>query len=259
MHPVPRGIVVGALLAALAAGCGGGEPAPAADSPRADGKRVDTATAGRIAGAVEFDGTAPANPTIQMASDPICARENAAGASLETILVVNGGLENVFVYVKDGLDGYAFDAPVEPVRLDQKGCRYVPHVFGMRVGQPLEIINSDATFHNVHAMPNVNQEFNVGQPNQGMKNVKRFTAREVMVRVKCDVHAWMHAYAGVLDHPYFAVTANGGTFEIPNLPPGTYTIEAWHEKLGTQTQTVTLAARESRDVAFTYSAAGTRP
>jgi hypothetical protein len=252
-------MVFGALLAALGAGCGGGEPPPAATTPRADAKRVDPATAGRLAGVVTFDGNAPANSPIRMNADPVCARENAAGAVAETILVSNGGLANAFVYVKDGLDGYAFEAPSAAVTLDQKGCRYVPHVFGLRVGQPLEIRNSDATFHNVHALPNVNQEFNVGQPNQGMKNVKTFTAREVMVRVKCDVHAWMQAYAGVLDHPYFAVTASGGAFEIPNLPPGTYTIEAWHEQLGTQTRTVTLAAKESREVGFTYTAAGPRP
>lgn len=194
-----------------------------------------------------------------MAADPVCQRENP-DAVAETVVVSDGGLQNVFVYVKDGLNGYAFDTPTEPARLDQKGCRYVPHVLGLRAGQPIEIANSDPTFHNVHALPAVNREFNVGQPSQGMRDVRTFTAPEVMVRVKCDVHAWMHAYVGVVDHPYFAVTADGGTFSLEHVPAGTYTIEAWHEKLGTQTQTVTLGETESKDIAFTFaSAAGTLP
>ena len=138
--------------------------------------------------------------------------------------------------------------------LDQKGCHYSPHVFGLRTGQPLEILNSDQTLHNVNAMAQVNQAFNMGQAMQGMKSQKTFTKPEVMVRIKCDVHGWMNAYAGVLSHPYFAVTANGGAFELKDLPPGTYTIEAWHEKLGTQTQSVTLGAKETKTVGFAFKA-----
>lgn len=262
MRPTSFGAGVAIAVAAsiVTAACGGSEPAPAANVPRMDAKRVDPSKAGRVAGRVRFEGQPPENAAIRMASDPICHRENKAGAIFETFVVVDGGLDNVFVHVKDGLGDYAFDAPAEPVRLDQKGCRYTPHVFGLQVGQPLEISNSDATFHNVHAMPSVNREFNVGQANQGMKNVKAFTAREVMIPFKCDVHAWMHAYAGVVDHPYFAVTTEGGKFELPNVPAGTYTIEAWHEKLGSLTQNVTLSDRETREVTFTYaSPAGTRP
>ena len=118
----------------------------------------------------------------------------------------------------------------------------------MRVGQPLEIVNSDPTLHNIHALPKGNTEFNNGQPIQGMKMTHTFTAKEVMVPFKCDVHGWMNAYVGVLDHPYFAVTGKDGKFELKTLPPGTYTIEAWHEKLGTQTQSVTLGAKETKDV-----------
>ena len=125
----------------------------------------------------------------------------------------------------------------------------------MRVGQPLEIVNSDPTLHNIHAMPKANAEFNNGQPIQGMKTTHTFTAKEVMVPFKCDVHGWMNAYVGVLDHPYFAVTDKDGKFELKGLPPGTYTIEAWHEKLGTQTQSVTIGAKETKDVTFTFKAA----
>lgn len=238
----------------LAGGCGGSEPAPVAQTPPADAKRVDVATAGSVSGRVTFEGPAPENPSVKLDSDPACAREHPNGLRLDTVLVTDGGLENVFVYVKDGLGNYYFETPTTPVTLDQKGCNYTPHVFGVRTGQPIEIVNSDATLHNVNAAAKVNQGFNLGQPIQGMKNAKVFTAPEVMVRIKCDVHSWMSAYAGVLPHPYFAVTANGGAFELEDLPPGTYTIEAWHEKLGTETQSVTLGEKEAKTITFAFRA-----
>jgi plastocyanin len=214
--------------------------------------RVDPAKAGTLTGRVLFDGPAPVNPPIKMTADPACLKANPNGATAETFMVADGGLDNVFVYVKDGLGNYYFEVPKEPVKMDQNGCRYAPHVFGIRVGQPLEIVNSDSTMHNVHAMPQANQEFNFAQQIAGMKSQKTFTAKEVMVRFKCDVHGWMSAYAGVLDHPYFAVTAKGGRFELKDLPAGTYTIEAWHERLGTQSQQVTIGEKETKDVSFTY-------
>jgi hypothetical protein len=125
-------------------------------------------------------------------------------------------------------------------------------VFGVRVGQPLEIVNSDPTLHNIHAIPTGNQEFNTGQPIQGMKFTHTFTSPEVMVPFKCDVHGWMNAYAGVVAHPYFAVTGADGTFSLNKLPAGTYTVEAWHEKLGTQTQSITLGEKQTSDIAFTF-------
>ncbi len=161
----------------------------------------------------------------------------------------------MFVYVKDGLGNkYIFDTPTEPVTLNQKGCHYVPHVLGVRATQPLEIVNSDNTMHNVHGMPQTNREFNFGQPLAGVKNSVTFTTPEVLIPFKCDVHSWMNAYIGVVDHPYFAVTANGGKFELRAIPPGTYTIEAVHEKLGRQAQTVTLGEKDSKDVTFTFKA-----
>lgn len=245
--------VAAPLAAALfLAGCGGGAPAPVAQTPPPDAKRVDDAKAGIVLGRVTFDGVVPENAPVKLDSDPACVRDHPNGLKLDTILVTNGGLDNVFVYVKDGLGNYYFDTPTDAVTLDQKGCHYSPHVLGVRTGQPLEIVNSDATLHNVNAMAKVNQGFNMGQAIQGMKNAKVFTAPEVMVRIKCDVHAWMTAYAGVVSHPYFAVTAGGGAFELKNLPAGTYTIEAWHEKLGTQTQTVTVGAKESKSISFTF-------
>jgi plastocyanin len=256
MHLSHLRVLAAIVVAATASGCGGSQPAaPAARTPPPNARRVDAATAGTLGGRVLFDGPAPQNPPIKMSADPVCIRANPNGATFETFAVHDGGLDNVFVYVKDGLDNYYFDAPTDAVKLDQQGCKYSPHVFGIRVGQPLEIVNSDSTLHNVHAMPQANQEFNFPQQIQGMKNQKTFTTREVMVPFKCDVHGWMGAYVGVLDHPYFAVTSGGGRFELKNLPAGTYTIEAWHERLGPMTQKVTIGEKETKDVSFTYKPA----
>jgi len=253
---VNRALKVGGFIAVAvalaAAGCGGGQPP--APAPAADAKRVDPATAGSVSGKVSFEGTAPAPAAIKLESDPACVREHPNGMTADSVVVSNGGLDNVFVYVKDGLGNYAFDAPAGPVKLDQKGCRYTPHVFGVRTGQPIEISNSDQTMHNVHGGGTANRQFNYSQALQGMKNTTTFTAPEVMVRFKCNVHGWMEAYAGVLPHPYFAVTA-GGAFELNDLPAGTYTIEAWHEKFGTQTQSVTVAPKEAKTLTFTFKAA----
>lgn len=244
---------VGSLALALATSCSG-QSQPQRSAPP-DAKRVDESKAGRISGRVTIEGPVPQEVPIKLASDHVCLRDNKDGLPLETFVVDKGGLNNVFVYVKEGLGNYYFDTPAEAVKLDQQGCRYRPHVFGARTGQPIEISNSDPTLHNVSATATVNRGFNFSQPMQGLRNTQTFTAPEVMVRFKCDVHGWMSAYAGVLDHPYFAVTADGGRFELKNVPAGTYTIEAWHEKLGTQTQAVTLGEKESKDVAFTFKSA----
>jgi len=256
------GIVGVAVLAASVAACGGGQQTsstsaqPAAPAGTPAGQKVDTATAGDVKGTVMLDGTAPTNQPIKMNADPVCVKENKNPQFQETYMVGSDGksLANVFVYVKDGLGNYVYDQPSEIAKIDQKECRYHPHVFGMRVGQTLEIVNSDPTLHNIHALPKGNQEFNTGQPIKGMKTNHTFTAKEVMVPFKCDVHGWMNAYVGVLDHPYYAVTGNDGAFSLKSLPPGTYTIEAWHEKLGATTQSVTLGAKETKEVNFTFKA-----
>ncbi|MBI2828354.1 MAG: hypothetical protein HYX77_03660 [Acidobacteria bacterium] len=233
------------MAAALAVGA-----APAATAPIAN--PVDAATAGNAAGRITFEGTPPKPAVVRMDSDPNCVRPGAT-ATDETVVVGDGGaLQNVFVYVKDGLGGLRFPVPSTPILLDQKGCHYVPHVFGAQVDQSLEIVNSDPTLHNVHAIPAANQEFNMGQPLPGIKHTHQFRTREVMVPFKCDVHPWMRAYVGVLDHPYFAVTAADGSFNLKGLPPGTYTVEAWHETLGAQTQTATIGERETRDITFSF-------
>ena len=254
---------LGVTLAVSAVACGGGSSsqpaetaAPAAAAGGGGGQKVDPATAGSVTGKVVLDGKAPMNEAIKMSADPVCVKENTTPQFQESFEVGADGmaLANVFVYVKDGLGNYMFDTPTTPAQIDQKSCRYHPHVFGVMVNQPVEIVNSDPTLHNIHALPKENQEFNNGQPIQGMKMNHTFTKKEVMVPFKCDVHGWMNAYVGVLDHPYFMTTTADGKFELKGLPPGTYTIEAWQEKLGAMTQSVTIAAKESKDVTFTFKA-----
>jgi hypothetical protein len=249
------GLCIAVAVSVVACGGGSKETSGAGGSAApAGGQKVDAATAGELKGAVALDGTAPKNEPIKMNADPVCVKENPTPQFQESYMVGGDGksLENVFIYVKDGLGNYDYDPPTDSPRIDQKSCRYHPHVFGMRVGQPLEILNSDPTLHNIHALPKTNAEFNNGQPIQGMKMVHTFTAKEVMVPFKCDVHGWMNAYVGVLDHPYFATTDKDGKFSLKSLPPGTYTIEAWHEKLGTQEQKVTIGPKESKEITFTF-------
>jgi plastocyanin len=253
MGPMVRVLASAALGASLlAAACGGGstEAPPPATTAAPVTNPVDPATAASVAGAIMLEGTPPPNPSINMGSDPYCMKLGAAATP--TFVVSSGGLQNVFVYVKDGLGNLKFPVPSSPVVLDQKGCAYTPRVFGIQVGQSLDIVNSDETLHNVHAMPMANREFNRGQALQGMKYTTVFTAPEVMLPFKCDVHRWMNAWVGVLEHPFYAVSGTGGAFAITGLPPGTYTIEAWHEKLGTQTQSVTVGAKESKAISFTF-------
>jgi len=260
MHP--RLLALSLMLTLGVAACGGGsQPAPASTTEPAApaAPAVDPATAATVAGKVSLEGALPANQPIRMNADPACVAANkGTSPTQETYVGEGGSLGNVFVYVQSGLSG-TFPAPTTAVVLDQKGCRYIPHVFGVQVGQPIEIVNSDPTLHNVHATPKTNGEFNTAQPIQGMKTSHTFTAKEadVVVPFKCDVHGWMSASVGVLDHPYFAVTKTDGSFTIPNLPPGTYTLAAWHERLGTQTQSITVAAKDSKsDANFTFKAAG---
>jgi plastocyanin len=236
--------------------CGGGAPSqqeggsPAAGAPAAPPAPIGAST---ISGTVKLDGAPPEARVIRMSSDPLCMPE---GPTISEVVLVGpgNGLQNVFVYVKDGLGDRTFQAPQTPVVLDQRGCKYMPHVFGAQVGQPVKIVNSDMTLHNVHAVPKQNTEFNFGQPLKGMEASQTFTKAEVMVPFKCDVHGWMAAYGGIVPHPFFAVTDADGTFEIKGLPAGTYTIEAWHERFGLQTQTVTVDGTAAGTAAFSYKA-----
>ncbi len=246
----------------LLAACGGEGSDSKTDAGSTTEQTADTAppveaadATATIKGEVLYTGKAPRMRRIKMDADPVCVEANPDKVYDQSIVLSdNGGLENVFVYVKVGFEGQTFPMPTEPVVFDQSSCTYSPHVFGIRAKQNLEILNSDATLHNVHATPKKSSEFNVGMPTKGMKITKKFKNAEIMVHIKCEVHPWMNAYCGVLDHPYFAVAGSGGTFELPMLPAGTYTIEAWHEKLGTQTQEVTVGDGETQEITFEFSA-----
>lgn len=248
-------LLVSIMALVLTVACGGGSEAPAESEPEAPAATaVDSATAGNITGTVMLEGTPPEAETIRMNADPVCTQEAGDNTSTEYYIVGDdGSLSNVFVYVKEGLGNRSFPTPSEPVVLDQNGCRYTPHVFGIQVGQTLTVSNGDPTLHNIHATPANNAEFNTGQPIEGMTYDTEFESVEVMVPFKCDVHGWMNAYVGVLDHPYFGVSGNGGAFALNTLPPGDYTIEAWHEMLGTQTQNVTVGENETVEVSFTFT------
>lgn len=239
MHQVSRPVAIFPLIAAAILG---GVPVSALD-----------AAPGTVKGRARFEGATPEAQVIKMAADPICMREGKTATSEAILVGAGGALQNVFVYVKDGLGDRTFPAPTTPVVLDQKGCRYTPHVFGVQVGQGVDVVNSDPTLHNVHAMPKVNTEFNFGQPVQGMRARRTFARPEVMVPFRCDVHSWMSSYAGVLTHPFFAVTKADGSFEIKGLPPGTYVLEAWHERLGTKTQQVTVDEKKGATAVFSFT------
>jgi hypothetical protein len=206
---------------------------------------------------VRFTGTKPVNPRIDMSDEAACKAKYTTPPTGEGVVVnANGTLANVFVYVKAGLPATAkYQAPAVPVVINQDGCRYRPHVVGILVGQGLEIQNSDPVLHNIKARPTKNRPFNVSQPSAGMKTTRPpFTAPEVMIPLECNVHGWMNAFVGVVSNPFFAVTGADGSFSLKGLPAGTYTIEAWHEKYGTQTATVTVAATGSKTQDFTFAA-----
>lgn len=227
-------------------------PAPAAT------KRVDAATAGTVTGKVLFSGTAPKPALIRMDKEPWCAQMHKGPVYSEEVLPgEKGSLQNVFVYVKQGLDDYAFDAPKTPAKLDQHGCVYIPHVMGVMVGQEVDIVNSDQATHNIHPTPKHNQEWNQSQPTGGDVIKKQFPRPETMLPIKCNQHPWMKMYVNVVKNPIFAVTGKDGTFELKGLPPGTYTIEAVHEKYGAVEQQVTVAPKETKTLDFTVTAAAT--
>jgi hypothetical protein len=209
-------------------------------------------TGGTLVGEAVLEGQPPAREPLNMDADAFCQEAQRRPAYSQSVeLNSNGTLKNVFVYAKEGVTG-SYAIPTEPVILDQRGCQFSPHVFGIQVGQPLRIVNSDATYHNIHAFARINRDFNIGQPSAGFRTTKQFNLAEVPVRLSCDLHKWMVAYAGVLPHPYFAVTNGAGAFEIKGLLPGNYVIGAWQEKYGLQTQALTISGEESKTLIFTF-------
>jgi hypothetical protein len=255
-----------AAIALLIACVGGGDSGEATSERPETGDRPSAVTTetpanesqsgGTVSGRVTFSGAKPTNPKIDMSEEPKCADKHKTPPTGEAAVVdAQGRLANVFVYVKSGLpQGAKYPTPTQPVVIDQDGCEYKPHVIGLMVGQTLEIRNSDPLLHNIKAKGTKNRGFNISQPRDGMKTSRTFNAPEVMVSLECNVHGWMQAYAGVLPHPFFAVTGTDGSFSIKGLPAGTYTIEAWHEKYGTRTANVTVAGTETKTADFTFAA-----
>jgi plastocyanin len=208
-----------------------------------------------ITGTVTFSGTAPNLRPIAMDAEPVCAKKHTTPAANEALVLGPGNaMGNILVWVSKGLPaGKTWPAPKTPVVLDQNGCMYKPHVMGIMVGQPYKILNSDGILHNIHTLPKVNASFNKGMPGTLKEATTVFDKPEDVFHVKCDVHPWMSAYIAVFTHPFFSATGTDGKYTISGLDPGTYEITAWHEKLGTQTASVTVAASGSKTQDFKFS------
>jgi plastocyanin len=264
-----------ALALPIAVGCGGGskEEAPSFDAgnaPATTGTAAPAAAPGAapaaapavaaggatVSGKVTLAGNPPAMENMKMDADNYCKTNHPAPVKSQEVVVNNGGVQWALVYVKSGLPaGNSYAVPAEPVTLDQQGCMYTPHVFGVRAGQKVKIVNSDATLHNIHPLPAVNAQFNIGMPIKGMTQEKVFDKAELPpFHIKCDVHKWMSSYCGVFAHPFFAVTDADGNYKLTGLPPGTYVIESWQEKFGPQDQTVTVTGSDAKTADFSYKA-----
>jgi plastocyanin len=243
MNKVVAKCVYGAAASVLVAGCfAGNNLAPAG---------------GSLSGTVRLEGAAPKRAPINMAKEPICAQMHASVPVMteEVLVDAAGNLQNVVVYVSAGLQETDPVPPQDPVVITQEGCSYKPHVIAMQARQKIRIVNGDKTSHNIHPMPETNREWNKSQPPGSAPFEEVFAREEVGIPVKCNVHPWMRAYISVFRHSHFSVTNQTGTFSLKNLPPGTYTVTAWHEKLGKLSQQVTVGA-DDKNVQFVFK---TRP
>ena len=227
--------------------------AVAAAAPAGHGPGGDSGEPAVVTGQVKLDGQATANKPISMTKDPECMKMQHGGAQTEEVVAgSDGSLGNVIVYVSEGLAGRNFDPPAVPVVIEQKGCTYRPHVLAMQANQKLQISNGDPTSHNIHPIPVNNREWNKSQPPGEPPLEATFAREEIAIPVKCNEHPWMRAYIAVFKHPFFSVTGKDGHFELKNLPPGQYTLTAWHETFGTVEQKITVGAKETKTVSFTF-------
>lgn len=235
-----------ALFVAMSA-CGGGGQESA--KPAQPATPLDMSTVGTISGVVRFEGTPPEQSVAQLSGWAECASQHPQGnPPAGDVLVSDGNVQNALVYIKDGLGNHVFATGTEPISLDQKGCLFLPRVVGVQVDQPLKLLNSDALAHNVHSFAQTAKAWNISLSVKGMTRTVKVDKPEAVIEVKCDIHPWMRAYVGVFSHPYFAVSSSDGAFALRNLPPGEYTLEAWHERFGTRTQKVTVGAKETKEV-----------
>jgi plastocyanin len=243
------------MLAGALAACGGGgddagQSAAGADATAGPAAAIENA--GRITGAVNFTGQAPAPQPIDMSGEPTCLAKHDSPPMTRPVIATDGHLANVFIYIKEGLSGTYATSGDRP-EIDQDGCIYIPHVVGVQAGQAVTFRNSDGLLHNIKAQPTNNRTFNISQPTN-MTSTQTFSQPEIMIPVQCDVHGWMTMFIGVTNHPYFAVTGEDGSFTLDNVPPGTYTLEAWHERYGVTTQQVTIDPNGAATVTFEFNA-----
>jgi len=211
--------------------------------------------ASTVNGTVTFDGKVPAIKPLAMDADPACAKKHSKPVPNEMLVLGSGNtMGNILVWVSKGLpSGKSYPVPKTPVTLDQNGCVYQPHVMGIMVGQTYRILNSDGVLHNIHTLPKVNPSFNKGMPATLKEATTVFNKPEDVFHIKCDVHPWMSAYIAVFTHPFFSATGPDGKFNITGLDPGTYEITAWHERLGTQTASITVGANETKAQNFKFT------
>jgi plastocyanin len=245
------------ILAAAMLSCGskqGTSSEGQTSGASASGKAVDAATAGSIMGTIRLDGMPPRMKVINMAAEPNCAKLHSTPVLTQDVVPGdNGTLQNVVVYLQGDFSQYTFAAPQSPVTIDQKGCTYEPHVLALQTGQPLDVVNSDPVTHNIHPVPKDNREWNQSQPPGSSPIMQSFAREEVAIPVKCNIHPWMKAYIAVLSNPYFQVTGKDGSFDLKDVPPGSYKLIAWHELYGTQEQDVTIGPKESKTVTLTFN------
>ena len=243
------------VMAFAVTGCGNKERNTYSGSANTSGPpsaAFDPAVSGSIMGFVKFDGVSPVFRAIDMTAAPACVKANSSPVIPPQVLTgANDALADVVIYIKSGLGNLHFDTPTDPVILEQKACMYEPHVIALMVNQKLEVRNNDPTTHNVHLLAKTNQSWNQSQQVDGPAIDQSFPRPELAIPIACNVHPWMRAFAFVFDNPYYAITSKTGAFELKNLPPGTYTIEAWQERYGTQDQTVTIGPKESKAISFT--------
>jgi hypothetical protein len=207
---------------------------------------------GTVSGKITYEGTPAKQKPIDMSKEPSCAKEHATPITTETVVTgPNNALENVVVYISAGAPDDA--APSQPATFTQKGCQYIPHVLAFQVNQELKVLNDDQTSHNIHPLAKINREWNKSQPPGSPPIVDKYDKME-FIPVKCNIHPWMHGTFAVLKNSHYAISADDGGFKLPSLPPGKYTVTAWHESYGDQSQDVTIAGSETKTVNFSFKA-----